>query len=47
MSRSTTDTRLEDDPGTCVAPECSCHIYDYTNGNHEKHVPMLELSTTW
>jgi tetratricopeptide (TPR) repeat protein len=46
-SDSNMDTRLADEPGTCVAPEYSCHSYDYTNGNYQKHVPMLELSATW
>jgi tetratricopeptide (TPR) repeat protein len=46
-SESNMDTRLQDEPGACVAPEYVCHIYDYTNGNYQKHVPMLELSATW
>jgi tetratricopeptide (TPR) repeat protein len=46
-SDSNMDTRLTNEPGTCVAPEYSCHGYDYTNGNYGKHVPMLELSATW
>jgi hypothetical protein len=47
VSESNMDTRLTDAPGACVAPEYSCHSYDYTNGNYQKHVPMLELSATW
>lgn len=46
-SQSNMDTRLADEPGACVAPEYVCHGYDYTNGNYQKHGPMLELSATW
>ncbi len=47
VNRSNVDTRLEDEPGTCTAPDYVCHAYDYTNGNYEKHVLMLELGASW
>ncbi|WP_164018947.1 tetratricopeptide repeat protein [Pyxidicoccus trucidator] len=47
VNRSNVDTRLTDEPGTCVAPDYVCHAYDYTNGNYEKHVLMLELGASW
>ena len=47
VNRSNVDTRLADDAGTCTWRERSCHAYDYTNGNYEKHVLMLELGASW
>ncbi|QSQ23296.1 tetratricopeptide repeat protein [Pyxidicoccus parkwayensis] len=47
VNRSNVDTRLEDEPGTCTAPDYVCHVYDYTNGNYEKHVLTLELGASW
>jgi hypothetical protein len=47
VNESNVDTRLADPADTCVAPDFSCHRFDYTNGNYQKHLPMLELSATW
>ncbi|WP_205520309.1 tetratricopeptide repeat protein [Pyxidicoccus caerfyrddinensis] len=47
VNRSNMDTRLEDEVGACTAPDYLCHVYDYTNGNYEKHVLMLELGASW
>ncbi|MFL5343469.1 MAG: tetratricopeptide repeat protein [Hyalangium sp.] len=47
VNQSNMDTRLRDSANACVAPDYSCHRYDYTNGNYQKHQPMLELSGTW
>jgi tetratricopeptide (TPR) repeat protein len=47
VNRSNVDTRLEDEPGTCTLRDRNCHRYDYTNGNYDKHVLMLELGATW
>jgi len=44
---SNVDTRLADPAEACVAPDYVCHRFDYTNGNYQKHQPMLELSGTW
>lgn len=44
---SNVDTRLADPAGACESPDYVCHRYDYTNGNYQKHQPMLELSGTW
>ncbi|KFE71404.1 tetratricopeptide repeat protein [Hyalangium minutum] len=44
---SNVDTRLADPADACEAPDYVCHRYDYTNGNYQKHQPMLELSGTW
>ncbi|REG31066.1 tetratricopeptide repeat protein [Archangium gephyra] len=47
VNTSNVDTRLADPAGTCVAPDYVCHRYDYTNGNYQKHLVMLELGATW
>ncbi len=47
VNTSNVDTRLADPDGACVAPEYLCHRYDYTNGNYQKHLVMLELGATW
>lgn len=47
VNQSNVDTRLTDSTNPCVAPDTSCHRFDYTNGNYQKHQPMLELSGTW
>jgi len=47
VNRSNVDTRLSDPFGSCGPPDFSCHRFDYTNGNYQKHQPMLELSGTW
>jgi Flp pilus assembly protein TadD len=47
VNRSNMDTRLTDSANACVAPDYVCHSYDYTNGNYQKHQPMLELNGTW
>jgi hypothetical protein len=47
VNGSNVDTRLPDTPGACAAPDFVCHHYDYTNGNYQKHVLMLELGATW
>ncbi|WP_158502301.1 tetratricopeptide repeat protein [Vitiosangium sp. GDMCC 1.1324] len=47
VNTSNVDTRLADSAGTCTAPDFVCHRYDYTNGNYQKHVLMLELGATW
>jgi tetratricopeptide (TPR) repeat protein len=47
VNTSNVDTRLADSPGACVAPDYLCHRYDYTNGNYQKHLVMLELGATW
>jgi hypothetical protein len=47
VNRSNVDTRLSDPIGSCGPPDFSCHRFDYTNGNYQKHQPMLELSGTW
>lgn len=47
VNQSNVDTRLSDPIGSCGPPDFSCHRFDYTNGNYQKHQPMLELSGTW
>ena len=47
VNGSNVDTRLTDATGACTAPGVSCHRYDYTNGNYQKHLLMLELSAIW
>ncbi|MFL5355056.1 tetratricopeptide repeat protein [Archangium sp.] len=47
VNTSNVDTRLADAAGTCTAPDYLCHRYDYTNGNYQKHLVMLELGATW
>ncbi|HEX8825082.1 MAG TPA: hypothetical protein VF794_34510 [Archangium sp.] len=47
VNTSNVDTRLADPSGACVAPDYRCHRYDYTNGNYQKHLVMLELGATW
>ncbi len=47
VNESNVDTRLADPDGACGPPDFSCHRFDYTNGNYQKHQPMLELSGTW
>jgi hypothetical protein len=47
VNTSNVDTRLADPAGTCTAPDYLCHRYDYTNGNYQKHLVMLELGATW
>jgi tetratricopeptide (TPR) repeat protein len=47
VNASNVDTRLTDAANSCGPPDFSCHRYDYTNGNYQKHQPMLELTGTW
>jgi tetratricopeptide (TPR) repeat protein len=47
VNHSNVDTRLPDDAGACLAPGRPCHLYDYTNGNYQKHVLTLELGASW
>ncbi|WP_375769588.1 tetratricopeptide repeat protein [Archangium gephyra] len=47
VNTSNVDTRLADPAGACTAPDYVCHRYDYTNGNYQKHLVMLELGATW
>jgi hypothetical protein len=47
VNTSNVDTRLADPSGACAAPDYLCHRYDYTNGNYQKHLVMLELGATW
>lgn len=47
VNASNVDTRLADPSGACAAPDYLCHRYDYTNGNYQKHLVMLELGATW
>ncbi len=47
VNRSNMDTRLTDGTGACAPPDFSCHAYDYTNGNYEKHLLTLELGVLW
>ncbi|HYO56204.1 hypothetical protein [Archangium sp.] len=47
VNTSNVDTRLADTGGACAAPDFLCHRYDYTNGNYQKHLLMLELGATW
>lgn len=47
VNASNVDTRLTDRRGECTAPDYRCHAYDYTNGNYQKHLVMLELGASW
>lgn len=47
VNESNMDTRLADPVNACGPPDFSCHRFDYTKGNYQKHQPMLELSGTW
>jgi hypothetical protein len=48
VNTSNVDTQLTDSPDACMTPDSpECHRFDYTNGNYQKHMGMLELSATW